>query len=259
MAEDTVTPSLADGAAAASAASPGNPPVVPSPADDTAAAAALKRADSDHAAAEERRRATRFSRDASLARAAEADHAAALAKQERDAVEARIREAEAHAAAARAEIPDDFDGHVSVVEEDPVIGDIPVCDALLHHVAAAIINQHAQAVAVQNIRTLIPVVLNVTSTTYAHWRETFLLTLGRLSLRHHVLSDEVPVASPNWDRMDCVVRAWIQGAISDDLVAAVLERGATAQAAWLAIESQFLGNRETRALLLDRIPNLLPR
>jgi len=30
-----------------------------------------------------------------------------------------------------------------------------------------------------------------------------------------------------------------------------MERGATARATWLAIETQFLGNQETRALYLD--------
>ena len=54
--------------------------------------------------------------------------------------------------------------------------------------------------------------------------------------------------------MDCVVRSWLYGTIANDLVDVVLERrerGATARATWLAIESQFLGNRETRALYLD--------
>ena len=42
--------------------------------------------------------------------------------------------------------------------------------------------------------------------------------------------------------------------IANDLVDVVFERrerGATARATWLAIESQFLGNQETRALYLD--------
>ncbi|RLN11781.1 hypothetical protein C2845_PM09G16350 [Panicum miliaceum] len=51
--------------------------------------------------------------------------------------------------------------------------------------------------------------------------------------------------------MDCVVRSWIAGSISTELADAVLERNSTAREAWLAIETQFLGNRETRALFLD--------
>jgi hypothetical protein len=38
---------------------------------------------------------------------------------------------------------------------------------LLHHEAATLLNLHAQAVAVQNIRTLIPLLLNANSAFYA--------------------------------------------------------------------------------------------
>ena len=52
--------------------------------------------------------------------------------------------------------------------------------------------------------------------------------------------------------MNCVVRTWLLGAISDDLADSVSERGASARAIWLAIESQFLGNRTTRSLYADQ-------
>ena len=52
--------------------------------------------------------------------------------------------------------------------------------------------------------------------------------------------------------MDCVVKSWILGTLSHDLADAVLDRGVSARTAWLAVESQFLGNRETRALILDQ-------
>jgi len=51
--------------------------------------------------------------------------------------------------------------------------------------------------------------------------------------------------------MDCVVKSWISGTISTDLAETVMERDATARDVWLALETQFLGNRETRALHLD--------
>ena len=104
----------------------------------------------------------------------------------------------------------------------------------------------------QNIRALVPLLLDVTSTFYARWRESFLLTVGKFSLERHVLSDDVAPTSPNWVRMDCVVRTWLLGTISDDLVDTVSQRGATARVTWLAIESQFLGNRTTRALYADQ-------
>lgn len=40
--------------------------------------------------------------------------------------------------------------------------------------------------------------------------------------------------------MDCVVRSWIFGTISTDLVNTVMVRGATARVMWLAIDTQSL-------------------
>ena len=51
--------------------------------------------------------------------------------------------------------------------------------------------------------------------------------------------------------MDCVIKSWISGMISDDLVKDISRRGDTTCAAWVTVESQFLGNREARALYLD--------
>jgi hypothetical protein len=56
---------------------------------------------------------------------------------------------------------------------------------------------------------------------------------------------------PDWVRMDCVIKSWIAGTISTDLAETVMERTSTARDVWLALETQFLGNRETRALHLD--------
>ena len=78
---------------------------------------------------------------------------------------------------------------------------------MLLHEAAAVLNLHAQAVAVQNIRSLVPVVLDVAAGNYTRWREQFLLVLGKFSLQDHVLLDDPPATYPDWARMDCVARS----------------------------------------------------
>jgi hypothetical protein len=106
-------------------------------------------------------------------------------------------------------------------------------------------------VAVQNIRALIPVVLDLTAGNYNRWRDQFLLTVGKYSLQDHVLQNDSAPSFPDWQRMDCVVKSWIFGTITDDLAASISSRNSTARVAWLAVESQFLNNKETRALLLE--------
>ena len=51
--------------------------------------------------------------------------------------------------------------------------------------------------------------------------------------------------------MDCVVKSWILGSLTDDLTEIVSSQGGTARDTWLAVESQFLENREMRAIQLE--------
>ena len=51
--------------------------------------------------------------------------------------------------------------------------------------------------------------------------------------------------------MDSVVLSWILGTLTVELQVVVREAGGTAHHVWVALESQFWGNRETRALHLD--------
>ena len=74
----------------------------------------------------------------------------------------------------------------------------------------------------QNIRLLVPLVLDIASAFYGRWRQSFLLLVGRYSLESHVLFDAAAPNSPDWARMDCVVQTWITDTITDALVEAVI-------------------------------------
>jgi hypothetical protein len=112
--------------------------------------------------------------------------------------------------------------------------------------ATVVANLHLQAAGVQNIRSLVPVTLEPSSTNFATWHG-HLLTLKRYALTDHVLADSYFPNDPAWDRMDSIVLSWIFGTVSIELQ----ERHGTARQAWLALENHFIGNRKTRALHLD--------
>ena len=117
--------------------------------------------------------------------------------------------------------------------------------------AAAIAHLHSQAAAVQNIKNLIPIVLDLQVSNYSKWRG-YVLIFGRFALKDHVLCDDSRPYDPAWSRMDYVVVSWIFNTISPDLLDVVHERDdITARGAWLGLEQQFLNNRESRAMLLD--------
>jgi hypothetical protein len=70
--------------------------------------------------------------------------------------------------------------------------------------AALTVHLHAQAVGIQNIQSVVTVVLEPSSPDYKRWRDLMLLTLRRYALDDHVLSD---VADPSvyWARLDSIV------------------------------------------------------
>jgi hypothetical protein len=145
-------------------------------------------------------------------------------------------------------------GGVYGVPPAPTVGTEPrtIPTVLWHDPADPLVAQlHSQAGSVQNIRLMVPVVLEPESSSYARWRDLLLLTLRRYALDDHVLCDPVGVApTAVWVRLDSIVLTWIVGTISVDLHS-LLRNLPHARAVWLAIEGQFLGNAEARALRLD--------
>jgi hypothetical protein len=113
-----------------------------------------------------------------------------------------------------------------------------------------VIGLHLQAAAVLNVRQLVNIILN--STNYASWHDLMEQALQRYALIKHV-TDDNPSNDPGWIQMDSVVLNWISNSISTDLHQVVRERSCMARHLWLAIENQFLGNREQRTLHLDAV------
>jgi len=127
----------------------------------------------------------------------------ALEKERRAAAEL-AREAEA--ARARANPPAFPDGD----------GDSSFHDSGAYE-AAVVANLHTQAAGVQNIRTLVPIVLDPVSVHYDRWWDLLLLVLERSALSSHVLSDTAYLYVPAWRRMDAVVLSWLFGAVTTGL------------------------------------------
>jgi hypothetical protein len=133
--------------------------------------------------------------------------------------------------------------------DSPTIVPADLHDAMLLQKAVALLSLHAQAIVVNNIWSLVPIVLDIDSSSFNRWCDQFLLTLDKFSLQAHVHFD-APVPSPDWDRMDCIVKSWILDSLTDNL-AEIVSQGGTARDTWLAVKSQFLGNREICAIQLE--------
>jgi hypothetical protein len=119
------------------------------------------------------------------------------------------------------------------------VGSIP--DAVLT------VHLHAQAAGLQNIRSVVMIVLEPSSLDYKRWHDLMLLTLHRYTLDDHVLSD-IADLSIYWARLDNIVVTLILGTISPKLHGIVREPMETTRQARLAIKAQFLNNSEAHVL-----------
>ncbi|XP_066323930.1 uncharacterized protein [Miscanthus floridulus] len=109
----------------------------------------------------------------------------------------------------------------------------------------------AQATAVVNVKALIPVILNQATNTYTKWRGMFLTVLGKYALTRHVLEDEAFPSRPAWVQADCCILTWIYSTVSSDLQQSLMMRQGPTRGAWCYLEDEFLGQKESRALLLE--------
>jgi hypothetical protein len=81
---------------------------------------------------------------------------------------------------------------------------------------------------VLNVRQLMNIILDSSSTNYASWRDLMQQALQRYALIKHV-TDDAPPNDPGWIQMDSVVLNRISNSISVDLHQVVRERGCTAR------------------------------
>jgi hypothetical protein len=90
---------------------------------------------------------------------------------------------------------------------------------------------HAAAIAVLNIKVLVPLVLDRASENYNRWCTMFVTVLGKYALTDHVFSDVVNADRSAWVQMNCTVLTWIYCTIHADLQQSTMIRKPNARGA----------------------------
>ncbi|XP_021728756.1 uncharacterized protein LOC110695839 [Chenopodium quinoa] len=110
------------------------------------------------------------------------------------------------------------------------------------------------AYAVSNIKNLMPITLDQEESQYATWVELFRIHACAFNVLDHI---DTTVDRPSdiddftWKRLDAIVKQWIYGTISKDLVNTIMKPGATALVLWKRLEELFYDNKHTRAVYLE--------
>lgn len=93
------------------------------------------------------------------------------------------------------------------------------------------------AYGVANIKSHIPIILDLNDHNYYAWRELFLTPTG---------NDDAA-----WQKRDGLVKLWIYGTLAQPLFRSSFKPGGMARDVWLRIENQFRNNKEARAIQFD--------
>jgi hypothetical protein len=108
------------------------------------------------------------------------------------------------------------------------------------------------AMNVASVKMHVPVVLDLAKSNYAKWRMLVSVLLGKYELSDHV-AVQTPVAdrTAEWNREDFIVRSWLYGSISEEILDIVMAENQTAHDVYLLIRNLFLDNQMTRAVHLE--------
>jgi hypothetical protein len=118
-----------------------------------------------------------------------------------------------------------------------------------HHHAAL----WAQATAIQSIKSLIPVTLDLKASNFTKWRNFLQVAVTQYALADHLVS-AVPLAidPEDWLRMDSTVLRWLYGSINTDIVDMVMTEAPNAFTILSRITALFRDNQQARTGYLEQ-------
>ncbi|XP_076881776.1 uncharacterized protein LOC143530018 [Bidens hawaiensis] len=129
------------------------------------------------------------------------------------------------------------------------------------------------ALTVNNIHNFIPLIIDLENGHYTSWVELFTIHCTVFEVLDHIIPSNVssssannkekekdktaPVVLTSWDRLDAVVKQWIYGTISQNLLMNVIKPKATVKETWESIAHLFQDNQASRAIALKtRLVNI---
>lgn len=110
-----------------------------------------------------------------------------------------------------------------------------------------------RAFGVTNIKSHIPIILDLDDHNYDAWRELFSTHCLAFDVSGYIDGTYVPTGDDDttWYKRDGLVKLWLYGTLAEKLFRSSYKTGGTARDIWLRIENQFRNNKEARAIQLD--------
>ncbi|GKD70670.1 hybrid signal transduction histidine kinase M [Tanacetum coccineum] len=106
---------------------------------------------------------------------------------------------------------------------------------------------------ITNIKTYIPLVLDLDEMNYDSWSELFILHCTSFGVLNFIqdTSTSAERDADDWGKLDSLVKLWIFGTISKSLLQRVLKKNTTSHDVWKQLKDVFHDNKSARAMQLD--------
>ncbi|XP_010495521.1 PREDICTED: uncharacterized protein LOC104772628 [Camelina sativa] len=113
--------------------------------------------------------------------------------------------------------------------------------------------QAERAFGVTNIKSHIPLILDLDDHNYDAWRELFLTHCLTFDVLGHVDGSSAPANANDQTllKRDGLVKLWIYGTLAQPLFKSSFKTGGTSRDIWLRIENQFRNNKDARVMKID--------
>ncbi|XP_062080115.1 uncharacterized protein LOC133784858 [Humulus lupulus] len=119
------------------------------------------------------------------------------------------------------------------------------------------------ALAITNVKTLIPITLDLESGQYHSWAALFKVQARVHNVLEHIIphtdakekvaydkakADDLPL----WKRLEAAILRWIYATVSSDILSSILIDDDSAEHAWHSVADLFHDNKNSRALYLNK-------
>ncbi|KAI3503335.1 hypothetical protein L1887_31775 [Cichorium endivia] len=104
-----------------------------------------------------------------------------------------------------------------------------------------------------NIKTYVPIILDLNELNYDAWRELFETHCRGFGVRSFLTGESKPTSADDeeWYKLDSVVKTWLYGTLTQSLLNMILKKDSTAFSVWKSLEELFRDNKDARAIELD--------
>ena len=97
----------------------------------------------------------------------------------------------------------------------------------------------------------IPILLDLDRHNYDLWKEYYTNHCEAYDAIDHIDDSTPKPTTPEWVKVDKVVKTWIYMTLSQNLANTVIKLNASARQLWLTIETRFRSNKDSRIMQLD--------